>query len=104
MILRPSARVARRFVLGVAIVAVAASPALAQTTTSTGLNVGSVIQNVIGLLTNNVVRGLAIIAVIVTGITAMFGHLDLRRAGHVNEVRRSREGRSQPVVGFRRFG
>ncbi|HEX3366193.1 TrbC/VirB2 family protein [Phenylobacterium sp.] len=40
-------------------------------------------QNIIGILTNSVVRGLAIIAVIVTGIATMFGHLDLRRAGFV---------------------
>jgi type IV secretory pathway VirB2 component (pilin) len=61
----------------------AASPAVAQTTGATGGNIGTFIQNIIGILTNNVVRGLAIIAVIVTGIATMFGHLDLRRAGTV---------------------
>jgi len=30
-----------------------------------------------------VIRGLAIIAIIITGIAWMFGHLDLRRAGTV---------------------
>jgi type IV secretory pathway VirB2 component (pilin) len=83
MTLRPSARLALAVTVGAVTLTMVASPALAQTTTSTGINVGSIIQNVIGLLTNNVVRGLAIIAVIVTGITTMFGHLDLRRAGTV---------------------
>jgi type IV secretion system protein VirB2 len=68
--------------LGIAMLALAASPALAQTTGAGG-NIGTFIQNIIGILTNNVVRGLAIIAVIVTGIATMFGHLDLRRAGTV---------------------
>jgi type IV secretion system protein VirB2 len=83
MTLRPSARVALTMTLGVAMLAIAASPALAQTTTGAGGNIGTFIQNIIGILTNNVVRGLAIIAVIVTGIATMFGHLDLRRAGTV---------------------
>jgi type IV secretion system protein VirB2 len=61
---------------------VLADPALAQTT-GTGGNIGTFIQNIINLLNNNVTRGLAIIAVIVTGIAWMFGHLDLRRAGTV---------------------
>jgi type IV secretion system protein VirB2 len=60
-----------------------ASPAFAQTTSSTGGNIGTFIQNIINLLNNNVTRGLAIIAIIVSGIAWMFGHLDLRRAGTV---------------------
>ena len=35
------------------------------------------------LLNSSVIRGLAIIAVIITGIAWMFGHLDMRRAGTV---------------------
>jgi len=58
-------------------------PALAQTSGGAGGNIGTFIQNVINLLNNNVIRGLAIIAIIVTGIAWMFGHLDLRRAGTV---------------------
>ena len=58
-------------------------PALAQTTTSSSSNIGTFIQNIINLLNNNVIRGLAIIAIIVTGVAWMFGHLDLRRAGTV---------------------
>lgn len=62
------------------VMALAADPAYAQTV---GGDIGGFIQNVIDLLNNNVIRGLAIIAIIVTGIAWMFGHLDLRRAGTV---------------------
>ena len=61
----------------------AASPAFAQTTSGAGGNIGAFVQNVIDILNNNVVRGLAVIAVIVTGISWMFGAVDLRRAGTV---------------------
>jgi len=68
--------------LGVAAVALlGAEPALAQS--GVGGNVGSFIQNIIELLNSNVIRGLAIIAIIITGIAWMFGHLDMRRAGTV---------------------
>jgi type IV secretory pathway VirB2 component (pilin) len=77
MTLRHPARLAACIGLAGLIVAVAATPAFAQTTTAAGGNIGTFIQNII------VVRGLAIIAVIVTGIATMFGHLDLRRAGTV---------------------
>jgi len=60
--------------------AMAASPAYAQ---SVGGDIGGFIQNIIDLLNSNVIRGLAIIAVILTGIAWMFGHLDMRRAGTV---------------------
>ena len=46
-------------------------------------NIGTFVQNIINLLNNNVTRGLAILAIIITGIAWMFGHLDLRRAGTV---------------------
>jgi type IV secretory pathway VirB2 component (pilin) len=68
--------------LAVGLGLVAAHPAFAQTT-STASNLGSFIQNIINLLNNNIIRGLAVIAVIVTGIAWMFGHLDFRRAGTV---------------------
>jgi type IV secretory pathway VirB2 component (pilin) len=58
-------------------------PAMAQTTTTSGGNIGTFVQNIINLLNNNVTRGLAILAIIITGIAWMFGHLDLRRAGTV---------------------
>ena len=59
-----------------------ANPAVAQTTGGAG-NIGTFIQNIINLLNNNVIRGLAVIAIIVTGLAWMFGHIDLRRAGTV---------------------
>ncbi len=65
-----------------ALLAAAATPALAQTA-SAGGNIGSFIQNIIQILNSNVIRGLAVIAIIVTGIAWMFGHLDMRRAGTV---------------------
>src|SRR5271154_6793802 len=68
--------------LAAAIGLLAFEPALAQTP-SAGGNIASFIQNIINLLNNSVIRGLAIIAIIITGIAWMFGHLDLRRAGTV---------------------
>lgn len=64
-------------------VCLAASPAFAQTTGAAGGNIGTLIQNVISILNSNVIRGLAVIAIIVTGIAWMFGHLDLRRTFRV---------------------
>jgi type IV secretion system protein VirB2 len=60
----------------------AAEPAFAQSS-GVGGNIGSFIQNIIDLLNSNVIRGLAVIAVIITGIAWMFGHIDMRRAGTV---------------------
>ena len=71
------------FGLAAGLALASAHPALAQTTSSTGGNIGTFIQNIINLLNNNVIRGLAIIAIIITGVAWMFGHLDLRRAGTV---------------------
>lgn len=58
----------------------AASPAFAQ---DVGGDLGGFIQNIIDLLNSGVVRGLAVLAVIITGIVWMFGQIDLRRAGTV---------------------
>ena len=63
--------------------AACASPALAQTSTAVGGSLGSFIQNIIDLMNSGIVRGLAILAVIVTGAGWMFGHLDFRRAATV---------------------
>jgi len=68
--------------LAATLVLVITEPAFAQSTGAGG-NLGTFIQNIINLLNNNIIRGLAIIAIIVTGIAWMFGHLDLRRAGTV---------------------
>jgi type IV secretory pathway VirB2 component (pilin) len=75
--LRPVATLA----IAILVSAVAASPALAQTAATS--NIGTFIQNVIDLLNNNVIRGLAIVAIIITGVSWMFGHVDLRRASTV---------------------
>ncbi|MGH6966683.1 MAG: TrbC/VirB2 family protein [Phenylobacterium sp.] len=60
--------------------AFAATPAHAA---AAGGDLGGFIQNIIDLLNSGIVRGLAVLAVIVTGVTWMFGILDLRRAGTV---------------------
>ena len=62
--------------------ALAATPALAQAA-GVGGDLGGFIQNIIDLLNSGIVRGLAVIAVIVTGVVWMFGQIDLRRAGTV---------------------
>ncbi|HEX5775491.1 MAG TPA: TrbC/VirB2 family protein [Caulobacteraceae bacterium] len=68
--------------LGGLIALAAVEPAFAQSS-GVGGNIGTFIQNIIDLLNSNVIRGLAVIAVIITGIAWMFGHLDMRRAGTV---------------------
>ena len=73
-------RVANIVVLATLFTLVATGPVFAQ---STGANLGSFIQNLIDLLNSNVIRGLAILAVMVTGIMWLFGRLDLHRAGTV---------------------
>lgn len=61
---------------------IAAGPALAQSS-GVGGQIGGFIQNIVDLLNSSVIRGLATIAVILTGIVWMFGHIDMRRAGTV---------------------
>ena len=63
--------------------ALLATPAFAQTGGGVGGDLGGFIQNIIDLLNSGVVRGLAVLAVIITGIAWMFGQVDLRRAGTV---------------------
>jgi type IV secretion system protein VirB2 len=72
-------------IVAAALVAVAvAQPAFAQSVGGgVGGNVEGFLQNVVTLLTGNVARLLATIAVIIVGVAWMFGHLDLRRAGIV---------------------
>ena len=53
-------------------------PALAQ-----AANIEGVLQKVVDMLTGEVARLLAIIAVLVVGIAWMFGYLDLRKAAYV---------------------
>lgn len=79
MIRIPRARALR--ILGLAGGAASlATPAFAQ---AVGGDLGGFIQNIIDLLNSGVVRGLAVLAVIITGIVWMFGQIDLRRAGTV---------------------
>lgn len=59
----------------------AAHPAYAQSTG--GGDLGAFIQNLVDLLNSSIIRGLAVLAVIITGIAWLFGHLDMRRAGTV---------------------
>ena len=79
---RPPARLLTTFGLA-AVAALTAAPAFAQTSSAVGGNLGGFIQNVIDLLNSGVIRGLAVLAVILTGIAWMFGHIDMRRAGTV---------------------
>jgi len=53
-------------------------PAFAQSA-----NLEGVLQNIVTMLTGNVARLLATLAVIIVGIAWMFGHLDLRKAAYV---------------------
>lgn len=53
-------------------------PAFAQ---AAGSNVEGFLQNIVDLLTGNIARLIAIIAVVLLGLSVMFGLLDMRRAG-----------------------
>lgn len=70
----------RRMALLAAACAATASPASAQ---AVGGDLAGFIDNLISMLNSGVVRGLAVLAVIITGIVWMFGQIDLRRAGTV---------------------
>lgn len=71
--LRPLATSA---LMAAAIVICMVEPAFAQ---SAGIE--TVLQNIVTMLTGNIAKLLAIIAVIVICIAWMFGYMDLRRAG-----------------------
>lgn len=51
-------------------------PAFAQTA-----GIENVLQNIVDMLTGNIARLLAVIAIIVICISWMFGYMDLRKAG-----------------------
>jgi len=59
------------------IVATLAEPAFAQAS-----GIESILQNVVDMLTGNIFRLIATIAVIIIAIAWMFGYMDLRRAGY----------------------
>jgi type IV secretion system protein VirB2 len=65
----------------VAAMVILMEPAFAQSSGSGGIE--SALQQVVTLLTGNVAKLLATIAVIIVGIAWMFGHLDLRKAAYV---------------------
>jgi type IV secretion system protein VirB2 len=62
--------------LAAAIIACLVEPAFAQ-----AAGVETVLQNIVTMLTGNIARLLATIAVIIICIAWMFGYMDLRRAG-----------------------
>ena len=66
------------FCMGAVLSIALVEPALAQTA-----NIEGVLQNIVNMLTGNVARLLATIAVIIVGIAWMFGYLDLRKAAYV---------------------
>jgi len=77
--MRPLARRFSFLILTGAVITLALNePAFAQSA-----NVEKVLQNIVDALTGNVAKLLATLAIIVTGMSWMFGYLDLRRAGYV---------------------
>lgn len=77
MISKASLRsVAASALMAAAIVACLVEPAFAQ-----AAGVETVLQNIVTMLTGNIAKLLAVIAVIIICIAWMFGYMDLRRAG-----------------------
>lgn len=64
--------------IGLVVSVALVEPAFAQSA-----NIEGVLQNIVTMLTGNVARLLATLAVIIVGIAWMFGHLDLRKAAYV---------------------
>lgn len=79
----PALRTGLTVVLAASFTIALAHPAFAQSVGGVGGNVETFLQNVVNLLTGNVARLLAVIAVVLVGVGWMFGHIDLRRAGIV---------------------
>jgi type IV secretion system protein VirB2 len=63
-------------VMAAAIMVMMVEPAFAQ-----AAGIETVLQNIVTMLTGNIAKLLAVIAVIVICIAWMFGYMDLRRAG-----------------------
>ncbi|GGD75015.1 Type IV secretory pathway AvhB2 protein [Rhizobium anhuiense] len=68
--------VAAPLLMAAVISACLVEPAFAQ-----AAGVETVLQNIVDMLTGNIARLLAVIAVIIICIAWMFGYMDLRRAG-----------------------
>jgi type IV secretion system protein VirB2 len=65
------------------LLAAAAVTSVLMTAAPASADVTGVINNVVTLLSGPLARSLATLAVILTGLAWMFGHLDLRKAGMV---------------------
>ncbi|OAE49209.1 TrbC/VirB2 family protein [Agrobacterium tumefaciens] len=63
-------------VIAAAVLVTMVEPAFAQ-----AAGIETVLQNIVDMLTGNIAKLLAVIAVIVICIAWMFGYMDLRRAG-----------------------
>ncbi|WLS00695.1 TrbC/VirB2 family protein [Shinella sumterensis] len=63
--------------MALAIVAMLVEPAFAQ-----AAGIETILQNVVDLMTGNIFRLIATIAVILIALAWMFGYMDLRRAGY----------------------
>ncbi|MDI6837051.1 TrbC/VirB2 family protein [Ciceribacter thiooxidans] len=68
--------VAASTAMAVATMIILVEPAFAQ-----AAGIETVLQNIVDMLTGNIAKLLAVIAVIVICIAWMFGYMDLRRAG-----------------------
>ncbi|MCA1439366.1 TrbC/VirB2 family protein [Ensifer sp. IC4062] len=73
------ARAAAAFLMACIMSIGATEPAFAQATGG----IENVLENIVTMLTGNVAKLLATIAVIIVGIAWMFGYLDLRKAAYV---------------------
>lgn len=69
--------VAASVTMSIIVVAALVEPAFAQ-----AAGIESILQNVVDMLTGNIFRLIATIAVIIIAIAWMFGYMDLRRAGY----------------------
>ncbi|SDA87680.1 TrbC/VirB2 family protein [Sinorhizobium sp. NFACC03] len=68
--------VAASTLVAVAVVVCTVEPAFAQ-----AAGIETVLQNIVDMLTGNIAKLLAVIAVIMISIAWMFGYMDLRKAG-----------------------
>ncbi|EXL05073.1 TrbC/VirB2 family protein [Brucella cytisi] len=69
--------IATSAIMTTAILATLVEPAFAQ-----AAGIESILQNIVDLLTGNIFKLIATIAVILIAVAWMFGYMDLRRAGY----------------------
>ncbi|OIS94908.1 TrbC/VirB2 family protein [Brucella cytisi] len=69
--------IATSAIMMTAILATLVEPAFAQ-----AAGIESILQNIVDLLTGNIFKLIATIAVILIAVAWMFGYMDLRRAGY----------------------